>query len=427
MSYTPASPVFARSTLTAAQFAVFLRAKRSPAAIEAAAIYGALVSAGVDPAVALGQFGAESSFGTAGYAKTTRNWGNIVISRPALPHWSRAFGGRPWKAPNGRTYAAFRTWRDGARAYAALLKTYKLRGWARSIESMCRKWLGGIGTGYINNIVRIANSTAGRPAMPPPAPVPAPAPPKPVVPPINLIPEHLPSTQPPGDGSFAKYGWTAEWEAGWSPYGAWVARPVVFPNFPNPPAKPTVYVLVHGGPLPLDTLAGMDNLAGWIAARGGIGVAIKYPMIREEDVWDGTFRDGVGAIQSAIAKGRATGAPVVLVGHSAGGLFLSLAAFGAQVGPLPDRVIYIAADDVVGEGWRASIGAPDPRSLYGANKLPVTVIVGSGDLVTTVAEGQAMVTALNAAGHPGRWLVIDNAGHSDILSDVNTINAITGG
>lgn len=423
MTYFPASPVFGKS-ITAAQFAAFLRAKRSPAAVEASAVFAALGS--VDPAVALGQFGAESSFGTAGYARTTRNWGNIVISRPLLPHWTRAFGGTAWKAPNGRTYAKFRTWRDGARAYAALLNTYRLRGWAPSIQAMCRRWLGGIATAYIANIVRIANTAAGRLPVPPPAPVtpvppvpPAP-PPVPSIPPINLIPQHLASRQP--DGSFAKYGYEGTWEPGWSPYGAWVARPGVFPHMPTPPTKPAIYVLVHGGPLGLHTLAGMDGLAAWIATQGGIGVAIKFPMLAE----DGTWHDAVGAIQSAIAKGRATGAPVTLVGHSAGGLFISLTAFEAQLGPLPDRVVYVAADDQVGN-WPQPTQPPNPRTLYGANKLPVTVIAGSGDLISTVEECQAIVTALANAGHPGQWLVIDPAGHSDILSDVGAIAAILDG
>ncbi|MBA3875561.1 MAG: hypothetical protein C0498_01270 [Anaerolinea sp.] len=426
MAYSPSSPVFGKS-ITAAQFGAFLRAKGSPAASEAAAIFTALGA--VDPSVALGQFGAESSFGTAGYAKTTRNWGNIVISRPALPHWTRAFGGTPWKAPNGRTYAKFATWRNGARAYAALLSTYRVRGWASSIEAMSRKWLGGVGTGYITNIVRIANSAGGKPPTPPPPPKPAPTAPKPAPtasppsspptasPAINLVPEHLPSRQP--DSSFALYAYAGAWEDGWSPYGAWVARPVSLPGLPTPPSKSAVYVLVHGGPQGLDNLGGMDGLAAWIATQGGIGVAVKYPMLAE----DGSWRDAVGAIQAAIAKGRSTGARVTLVGHSAGGLFLSLVAFSVQAGPVPDRVVYIAADDQVGN-WPQPTQPPNPRALYGANAIPVSVIVGSGDMVTTVEEGQAMVIALNKAGHPGRWVVIDPAGHTDLLSDTGTIREV---
>lgn len=256
--------------------------------------------------------------------------------------------------------------------------------------------------------------------IPTPKPVPVPTPPPaPSTPPINLIPIHKPSTQPPGDSSFVKYGWSAAYEDGWSKYGAWVTRPAKFPNYPEPPASPEVFILVHGGPLSINTFAGMDSVASWVASRGGIGVAIKYPMLLE----DGTWLEGVAAIQQAIAKGKATGAKVTLVGHSAGGFFISLAAFQAPSGAKPDRVVFVAADDQV-SGWPQPTQPPNPRESYGANKIPTTVIVGSGDMVTTVAEGQAMVTALNAAGHPGKWIVIDPAGHSDILSDVNFINEL---
>jgi hypothetical protein len=160
MSYSPASPVFARNAVTQAALRAVLVRRGSPAVIEAGAIHQVLVDAGIDPAVFLGQFAAESSYGAAGYARTTHSPGNIVISRPALPHWTRAFGGRPWKAPNGRTYVLFLTWRDGTRAYAALMKGYRLRGWAATIATMASRWLGmadATRSGYVRNIVTHAN------------------------------------------------------------------------------------------------------------------------------------------------------------------------------------------------------------------------------------------------------------------------------
>lgn len=137
--------------------------RRSPAVVESAAIHNVLTGAGIDPAVFLGQFAAESSYGTAGYARLTHSPGNIVIGRPAFPHWTRAFGGRPWKAPNGRTYALFLNWRNGTRAYAALMRGYKLRGWAKSIATMASRWLGmadvamASRSAYVRNIVAAAN------------------------------------------------------------------------------------------------------------------------------------------------------------------------------------------------------------------------------------------------------------------------------
>ncbi len=160
MTYSATSPVFARSRVTPPAFRAALWRWKSPAVIEASAIHDVLIGAGIDPAVFLGQFAAESSYGTSGYAKTTHSPGNIIISRPAIPHWTRAFGGRPWKAPNGRTYAAFLTWRDGTRAYAALMGTYKLRGWSKTIATMASHWLGmadATHSGYVKNIVANAN------------------------------------------------------------------------------------------------------------------------------------------------------------------------------------------------------------------------------------------------------------------------------
>jgi len=166
MTYSATSPIFARSRVAYAAFRGVLALSRSPAVIESSAIHDVLTSAGIDPAVFLGQFAAESSYGTAGYARTTHSPGNIVISRPALPHWTRAFGGCPWKAPNGRTYALFLTWRNGTRAYAALMKGYRLRGWAKTIATMASRWLGmadATHSGYVRNIVSHANRAGSQP------------------------------------------------------------------------------------------------------------------------------------------------------------------------------------------------------------------------------------------------------------------------
>lgn len=176
MTYSAASPVFAPTRMGPSVFRLALFLHGSPAHTEAAAIYTALVSAGIDPAIALGQFAAESSFGTKGYATATRNWGNLTIRHPALPHWTRAYGGQPWLAPNGRTYVKFPTWTAGVRAYAALLATYRSRGWATSVAAMAGHWLGmadASRSGYVRNIVSIANAVAGQAdELPPPPPPP---------------------------------------------------------------------------------------------------------------------------------------------------------------------------------------------------------------------------------------------------------------
>lgn len=262
----------------------------------------------------------------------------------------------------------------------------------------------------------LVKPTATRPVAAVPQPAGQPTATLPLTPPstaINLVPEHLATEQ--ADVPFVLHRWSAAWETGWSPYGAWVTRP-------DGVTRPPVFVVLHGGPGPVDNLAGADNVAAWVANRGGIGVAIKYPM----QIGDGLWTDSVSAIQSCIAKARAGGAPsVTLVGHSAGGFYASLAAFAAQAGPLPDRVVFVGADDQVQDYWRTNIGnAPNPRTLYGRNRIPAVVIAGSLDHVSTNGECQAMVNELNRTGHPGRWLIVDGAGHSDILSDVNFIDAL---
>ena len=178
MTYVPTSPVFARCRVSGLAFHGVLAHRDSPAVIEATAILTILVDAGIDPVVFLGQFAAESSYGTQGYARATRSPGNIVIGHPEIPHWTRAFGGRPMKAPNGRTYASFATWRDGTRAYAALMRTYRARGWATSIATMASRWLGmkdATYSGYVHNIVAHANQVPllGVEVVPPPVSPPA--------------------------------------------------------------------------------------------------------------------------------------------------------------------------------------------------------------------------------------------------------------
>lgn len=449
MSYSAASPVFAPSRVTAAQFAAFLRAKRSPATTEASAIHAVLVGSGVDPAVALGQFAGESTFGTRGYARVTRNWGNIAMATPGtgrnLPtaiaraafrklviarHWSRRFGAKPYSPGNGYTYASFPTWRDGVRAYAALLRGYPKRS-TRTIEAMADRWLGGHGAGYIGNICRIANQAAGSAAVPAPTPASPPVvqTPAPAIPPISTTPEHLAAAQPPSWG-YMTYGFSGEIVSGLNAWPAWVARSQTMAGYASIAGeKLPVYVLVHGGPKPLGGFDSIGNLANWLAARGAVAVTIDYPTRAE----DGDWRASVSAIRLAIAavRGKAEawgGDPsrLTLVCHSFGGFFGELVAF---TGTEADRLVLIATEDQANDIYLASVGnPPSPRALMGSSprKVPTTVITGSADAVATVAEAQALVAALNAAGHPGRWLVIDGADHNSILSDVGTIAAVLG-
>jgi pimeloyl-ACP methyl ester carboxylesterase len=402
VTYSAASPVFARS-ISAATFAAFLRRMASPAALEASAIHDAFATAGVDPAVALGQFAAESSFGKAGYAAITRNWGNITIRYPLIPHWTRNFGGKSWKAPNGRTYARFSTWRDGARAYAALLVSYRKGGHADNIGEMTDRWLGGHGAGYIRNICRTANAALGTPppvVVPPPPVVPPPVivPPTPVIPPISTTPEHV-AFRPwqPAVGAF------------------WTVKDDDWARVASVPTPSATFILVHGGPAEADSLEGMDNLAGRLADGGARAIAVRYPTKLGT-----SWQDAIAPLAAAL--GANLGATVVA--HSLGGYFASLLAYAHPLA----RLVLIAADDQIGPEYRAALGnGPDSRALMRTSQVPVTVIAGSADLITTVAEAQNLVDALHATGHPGRFLVIDGADHDSILGDATVIAAILHG
>lgn len=148
--------VFGLPSVSQGAFEFLLRRVSSPAASEAKAIYDLLLKAGIDPLFAYGQFGAESSFGSAGHAVKTLNWGNIL--------WSSRYadyGAKPYAPGNGYTYCWFPDWTSGVRAYADLLKYYRATGSVHAVE-VCRRWLGKDPTKYIANIESICAIGARR-------------------------------------------------------------------------------------------------------------------------------------------------------------------------------------------------------------------------------------------------------------------------
>jgi hypothetical protein len=128
--------ILAGPTLTEDSFVDRLRAVGSPALAEGRSIYRTLVSAGVNPAFALGTFHAESHSGTRGYAVTTRNWGNILYYS-----WQAEYGAVPYAPGNGYTYALYPTWLASVQAYAALLVRYDAGGYT-TVSSASARWLG---------------------------------------------------------------------------------------------------------------------------------------------------------------------------------------------------------------------------------------------------------------------------------------------
>ncbi len=152
---TASSPVFGPPTLTLAEWTAALAG--SPVASEAAALYAQVTAAGVDPAVALGQFAAESSLGSKGAATVTHSWGNNLWAS-----WTTQFGATPYAPGNGYTYAAYPDWSHGLAAYLHLVGQYRTWGWATSLGAFASYWLtggpNGNTTSYVGNIIATAQA-----------------------------------------------------------------------------------------------------------------------------------------------------------------------------------------------------------------------------------------------------------------------------
>ena len=270
-----------------------------------------------------------------------------------------------------------------------------------------------------------------RPYCPPAVAEPAPSP-APTVLIIPTSPEHIAAQQPTlgyAPYGFIIYGHAAEWIDGGNGYPARIAYPETFAGMASVEGQTfPVFVLVHGGPLSIGQLGGMDTLAGWLATQGAVAIAVDYPT-RPED--GGAWRESADLIMRSIRHARRI-APtyrgrsdrVTLVAHSFGGLIGSLVALGAFVSADgPDTYVSLDAISTVPPFAQGFESAPDPRSLIGARKLPVTVIADAS-LPVSAEESASFVAALHAAGYPGRYLIIDGATHDSLLSDVGVIKAI---
>lgn len=104
-----------------ATFARVLDAAHSPATPEASACYTAVTAYGLDPAIALAFFRHESSYGTAGIARQTKNWGNL---RKGQGHQAHNLSGWAW----------YRCWADSVADWAALITGYYIPRGLTTVE-----------------------------------------------------------------------------------------------------------------------------------------------------------------------------------------------------------------------------------------------------------------------------------------------------
>jgi pimeloyl-ACP methyl ester carboxylesterase len=217
-------------------------------------------------------------------------------------------------------------------------------------------------------------------STPPPAPTPTTPPPAPVpaAPPIPTTPTSVGANV--GQVTYA------------------LPRMVVLAGLQALDLGPTngpVYVLVHGGPVPLGNAAMLQDLAQRLANRGARVFCIDY----RSDTWQNAVADVTAAV--ADVK-RIIPARVTLVSHSYGGFPAAIAFFQNAAADAYVAVNAICSTPAVSENSRA--GAPD---IFELTKLrpgaPVSVVEGMTMPYPATDDKPGFVRALNAAGHPGFW------------------------
>lgn len=148
------SPTLAPPRITAARFKELLKTKNSPAVVESDAVFGILLTQGVDPSFALAQFRVESQYGTAGHAKVTGSWGNMLYDSNLT---LLAVG--KYAPGNGYTYAKYLNYKDAVTDYCRYLHWYKDEYGLDTIYEATARWLGRVpgSSGHVSYVTTIIN------------------------------------------------------------------------------------------------------------------------------------------------------------------------------------------------------------------------------------------------------------------------------
>ena len=134
---TPQSPTHAPARITAARFKQLLKTKNSPAVPESDEVFAILVEKGVDPSFALAQFRVESQYGTAGHAKVSGSWGNMLYDKNLTILASGKY------APgNGYIYATYSNYKDAITDYCRYLDWYRDQYGFGDIYQATARWIG---------------------------------------------------------------------------------------------------------------------------------------------------------------------------------------------------------------------------------------------------------------------------------------------
>jgi len=154
MTPTPDSPTLAVPRITKAKFKSLLKTKNSPAVPESDAVYDILVAQGVDVSFALAQFRVESQYGTAGYAKTTGSWGNMLHDPNLTTHENGTYS-----PGNGYTYATYANYVDAITDYCTYIHWYKDQYDFDTIYEATARWIGKSpgSSGHVSYVTNIIN------------------------------------------------------------------------------------------------------------------------------------------------------------------------------------------------------------------------------------------------------------------------------
>ena len=123
--------------ITAARFKQLLGTKNSPAVPESDLVFNVLVREGVDPSFALAQFRVESQYGTAGYAKITGSWGNMLYDSNLT-----ILASSTYSPGNGYTYAVYDNYVDAILDYCRYIHWYKDEYNLDTIYEATARWIG---------------------------------------------------------------------------------------------------------------------------------------------------------------------------------------------------------------------------------------------------------------------------------------------